>query len=110
MHFSKFKSAEFLTALGLSLLGTLHIAAAADDDAGDPASASTEKRRASDHKDDALAEITVLGQRTTPEIARDAQRQAPNLINLTTAERGAVKIRIQPADVDVTSFSGIGLQ
>jgi len=28
----------------------------------------------------------VLGQRTTPEIARAAQMQAPNLINLTTAE------------------------
>jgi TonB-dependent receptor len=86
MHYRKFKSATFLTALGLSLLGAFHIAAAADDDAGDPSSASTEKRRANDHKDDALAEITVLGQRTTPEIARDAQRQAPNLINLTTAE------------------------
>ena len=34
----------------------------------------------------ALNEITVLGQRTTPEIAREAQREAPNLINVTTAE------------------------
>jgi TonB-dependent receptor len=34
----------------------------------------------------ALQEITVLGQRTTPEIARAAQKQAPNLINLTTVE------------------------
>jgi hypothetical protein len=34
----------------------------------------------------ALQEVTVLGQRTTPEIAREAQQQAPNLINLTTAE------------------------
>ncbi|MDP9008976.1 MAG: TonB-dependent receptor [Pseudomonadota bacterium] len=41
---------------------------------------------ASDGKEDALKEITVLGQRTTPEIARQAQEQAPNLINLTTAE------------------------
>src|SRR5882724_9925497 len=39
-----------------------------------------------DAGDDALKEITVLGQRTTPEIARAAQMQAPNLINLTTAE------------------------
>lgn len=34
----------------------------------------------------ALEEVTVLGQRTTPEIARAAQQQAPNLINLTTSE------------------------
>ncbi len=40
----------------------------------------------SDATDDALREITVLGQRTTPEIARAAQREAPNLINLTTAD------------------------
>src|SRR5882757_3615325 len=86
MRYRKLKSAQFFTALGFSLLGALHIAAAADGDAGDPNSTSTEKRRANDHKDDALAEITVLGQRTTPEIARDAQREAPNLINLTTSE------------------------
>jgi TonB-dependent receptor len=36
--------------------------------------------------DDALQEITVLGQRTTDEIARAAQKQAPNLINLTVAD------------------------
>ncbi len=35
---------------------------------------------------DPLAEIKVLGQRTTPEVARAAQEQAPNLINLTTAD------------------------
>ena len=34
----------------------------------------------------ALEEVTVLGQRTTPEIARAAQQQAGNLINLTTSE------------------------
>src|SRR5882757_103838 len=33
----------------------------------------------------ALQEITVLGQRTTTEIAREAQLQAPNLIDITTA-------------------------
>jgi TonB-dependent receptor len=42
-----------------------------------------------DAGEDALKEITVLGQRTTPEIAREAQMQAPNLINLTTAEEMA---------------------
>jgi TonB-dependent receptor len=35
---------------------------------------------------DALEEITVQSQRSTPEMAREAQRQAPNLIYLTTAE------------------------
>ena len=49
---------------------------------GPPAWAADE----SDATDDALREITVLGQRTTPEIARAAQREAPNLINLTTAD------------------------
>ena len=38
------------------------------------------------HQTDALEEITVEAQRSTPELAREAQRQAPNLINLTTAE------------------------
>lgn len=36
---------------------------------------------------DALEQVTVLGQRTTPEIARAAQQQALNLINLTTADQ-----------------------
>ena len=35
----------------------------------------------------ALEEVLVLGQRTTVEIARAAQEQAPNLIELTTAEQ-----------------------
>ena len=35
---------------------------------------------------DALEEVTVLGQHTTPNVARAAQEQAPNLINLTTAD------------------------
>ncbi|MBS0364954.1 MAG: TonB-dependent receptor [Proteobacteria bacterium] len=35
---------------------------------------------------DALQQVVVLGQRTTPELARAAQKEAPNLINLTTAE------------------------
>src|SRR2546429_305309 len=86
MRYRKLKSAQVFTAVGFSLLGAPHIAAAADGDAGNPSSISMEKRRANDRKDDALTEITVLGQRTTPEIARDAQREAPNLINLTTSE------------------------
>ncbi len=35
---------------------------------------------------DALEEIVVQAQRTTLELARQAQKQAPNLINLTTAD------------------------
>jgi len=67
------------------------VPAAVAADAGDAAASSTdaatgEKRRAEDGKEDALKEIVVLGQRTTPEIAREAQKQAPNLINLTTSE------------------------
>ncbi len=37
-------------------------------------------------KYDALQEIVVNAQRSTPEMARAAQREAPNLINLTTAD------------------------
>lgn len=67
------------------------VPAAVAADTGDAAASSTdaatgEKRHADDGKEDALKEIVVLGQRTTPEIAREAQKQAPNLINLTTAE------------------------
>jgi TonB-dependent receptor len=47
---------------------------------------SAEGSATGDRRDDALAEITVLAQRTTPEIARDAERQAPNLINILTSE------------------------
>ena len=62
--------------------------AAADGDAGGTTneSVSGKKHRDADEKEDALAEITVQAQRSTPEMARAAQRQAPNLINLTTAE------------------------
>ena len=35
----------------------------------------------------ALEEVLVMGQRTTVEVARAAQQQAPNLIELTTAEQ-----------------------
>jgi len=58
-------------------------------DAGDPGDADAgtgQRRRDADGKANALEEITVQAQRSTPEMARDAQRQAPNLINLTTAE------------------------
>jgi len=79
------------TILAAAIACVLAVPAAIAADAGDAAvsstdSASGEKRRADDGKEDALKEIVVLGQRTTPEIARAAQMQAPNLINLTTAE------------------------
>src|SRR3984893_2564628 len=43
-------------------------------------------RATSARRDPRLEEITVQTQRSTPEMAREAQRQAPNLINLITAE------------------------
>jgi TonB-dependent receptor len=55
-----------------------------DSDTGDSSSASAPQRRGA--REDALEEITVLAQRTTPELAREAQKEAPNLIYLTTAE------------------------
>jgi TonB-dependent receptor len=79
------------TILAAAIACVLTVPAAIAADAGDAAvsstdSASGERRRADEGKEDALKEIVVLGQRTTPEIARAAQMQAPNLINLTTAE------------------------
>jgi len=64
------------------------LAVAADDSDGGASRESTtaQKRHAADAKEDPLEEITVLAQRTTPELARAAQKQAPNLINLTTAD------------------------
>src|SRR6266481_1013002 len=60
--------------------------AADSGDAGDADAGTGQRRRDADGKANALEEITVQAQRSTPEMARDAQRQAPNLINLTTAE------------------------
>jgi len=79
------------TVLAAAMACILTVSAAIAADGGDAAgsttdSASGERRRADDGKEDALKEIVVLGQRTTPEIARAAQEQAPNLINLITAE------------------------
>jgi TonB-dependent receptor len=75
-----------------TLAGILAAASAVAADGGDPGDAadagtsSAQRRREADGKVDALEEITVQSQRSTPEMAREAQRQAPNLINLTTAE------------------------
>jgi TonB-dependent receptor len=65
-----------------TLLGVSAAALADDDPAADAGEA------AGPHKQgvSALEEITVLGQRTTQEIARQAQLQAPNLIYVTTAD------------------------
>jgi outer membrane receptor protein involved in Fe transport len=52
----------------------------------DSASADAGAPAGTDSGPTALQQITVLGQRTTPEIARAAQQQALNLINLTTAD------------------------
>ena len=60
-------------------------AATGSDAAGAPADAAA-PATSTDNNTSALEQITVLGQRTTPEIARAAQEQALNLINLTTAE------------------------
>jgi TonB-dependent receptor len=61
-------------------------AAADAGDAADSGMSSGQRRRDAGGKVDALEEITVQSQRSTPEMAREAQKQAPNLINVTTAE------------------------
>src|SRR5450631_316972 len=55
-------------------------------DATDASDSPSSVRRHHDSDTAALEEITVQAQRSTPELARAAQEQAPNLINLTTAE------------------------
>src|SRR5581483_2325013 len=59
---------------------------AATADGADSTAASATGNPTSPTENNALQEVVVLGQHTTPEIARAAQQQAPNLINLTTAE------------------------
>lgn len=81
LHTPKLSLVSFAIA-NLVLLGTSS-AALADDD---PAAAAGEAAGQHDKGMSALEEITVLGQRTTQEIARQAQLQAPNLINVTTAD------------------------
>jgi TonB-dependent receptor len=74
-----------LIAAPLAVLLCQPLAAATAGDA-DNAAASSSGSSAASTGNNALEEVTVLAQRTTPEIARAAQQQAPNLINLTTAE------------------------
>jgi TonB-dependent receptor len=74
-----------LIAAPVAVLLCQPLAAATPGDADSPAVSSTGNSAASTGNN-ALEEVTVLAQRTTPEIARAAQQQAPNLINLTTAE------------------------
>jgi len=51
------------------------------------ASAASHAAEGSGAPANALEEVVVMGQRTTIEVARAAQEQAPNLIELTTAEQ-----------------------
>jgi TonB-dependent receptor len=74
-----------LIAAPLAVVLCQPLAAATPGDADSPAVSATGNSAASTGNN-ALEEVTVLAQRTTPEIARAAQQQAPNLINLTTAE------------------------
>jgi TonB-dependent receptor len=74
-----------LIAAPLAVLLCQPLAAATAGDADNPAASSSGNPAASTGNN-ALEEVTVLAQRATPEIARAAQQQAPNLINLTTAE------------------------
>jgi len=71
------KAVRVALAGGALLCLTLQARAADEAAAGDAGEAS---------QTNALQEITVLGQRTTTEIAREAQLQAPNLIDITTAD------------------------
>jgi len=75
-----FFTAFLATALvGVSSLSLVHANTIDADAAG--SSGPTARRPV-----DALEEIVVQAQRTTLELARQAQKQAPNLINLTTAD------------------------
>jgi TonB-dependent receptor len=77
-----------LTTASTALLFGIAIASSATAADGDATAAAPETAvtTASDNGP-ALEQVTVLGQRTTPEIARAAQQQSLNLINLTTADQ-----------------------
>ena len=60
--------------------------AAASDAASSTSDSAPAQTPAEATNPSALEQVTVLGQRTTPEIARAAQEQALNLINLTTSD------------------------
>ena len=89
---SKRKVAPSAALIAAPLAGLLcqPLIAATAGDAGSPATSATADSTTSTGNNpsanNALEEVTVLGQRTTPEIARAAQEQADNLINLTTSE------------------------
>src|ERR1700730_14329837 len=69
--------------LTITTLAGVSAGALADDD---PAAGAAESAGPRKPGTNALEEITVLGQRTTQQIAREAQLQAPNLIYVTTAD------------------------
>jgi TonB-dependent receptor len=75
---SKIAKAVRVALAGCAFLCVTLQAQAADEAAAGDADDASQKN--------ALQEITVLGQRTTIEIAREAQLQAPNLIDITTAD------------------------
>ena len=83
----KCKAAKSVALIAAPLAGFLcqSPAAATAGDADSPAVSSAGSPAASTGND-AWEEVTVLAQRTTPEIARAAQQQALNIINLTTAD------------------------
>ena len=89
---SKRKVAPSAALIAAPLAGLLcqPLIAATTGDAGSPTTSATADSTTSTGNNpsanNALEEVTVLGQRTTPEIARAAQEQADNLINLTTSE------------------------
>ena len=61
--------------------GLVRPAIAADTDANQSSTTNGQPRKGT-----ALEEVTVMAQRTTEALARDAEFTAPNLVNLTTAE------------------------
>jgi TonB-dependent receptor len=80
------RSSTLLAAVIAGILAASAAHAGATDTDGAAGDGNSNQRDAADKKEDALEEITVLAQRTTLEIARAAQEQSLNLINLTTAE------------------------
>jgi outer membrane receptor for ferrienterochelin and colicin len=83
------KAAARVTLLAAPLASLLcrpvAVAAATPSDA-DNSPANTSNSPTAYSGNNALEEVTVLAQHTTANIARAAQFQAPNLINLTTAD------------------------
>ncbi|MFM2288678.1 MAG: hypothetical protein RL684_1821 [Pseudomonadota bacterium] len=74
------------SALALAVAAAIALSSSAHADDATDSSGAANQSAAGKSSHDALEEIVIQAQRSTSDMARAAQQQAPNLINVTTAE------------------------